>query len=104
MKMRLDTAAEKRLQTVFQRFAMVGGRMPLAMRNITDAAEKRLQTAAQLLESYSYKAVLNRGFAMITDADGKTVTSTTNLKREQNIVLTLHDGKAAAVISSVNSD
>ena len=104
MKMRLQAAAEKQLQTAVHRFEMIGDRIPLAMRNIANAAEKRLQTAAQLLESYSYKAVLNRGFAMITDADGKTVTSTTNLKRNQNIVLSLRDGKAVAVISSVNPD
>ena len=104
MKIRLEKATEKHLQTAAHRFDMIGNRMPQLINNIIGTAENRLQATAKLLESYSYKAVLNRGFAMITDDNGKTVTSSTNLKREQNIVLTLHDGKAAAVIRSVNTD
>ena len=101
---RLLAAAEKHLQMACHRFAMIENRISPAVLRIADAAEKRLQTAAQLLESCSYKAVLNRGFTIISAADGKTVTSTTHLKKDQNIVLTFHDGKAAATVSGVNPD
>gem|GEM_PF-4542898 len=36
---------------------------------------RRLESSAKLLESYSYKNVLDRGFAVIRDGDGKLVSA-----------------------------
>lgn len=55
------------------------------------AAEDRLTAAAKLLESYSYRNVLSRGFVVVRDDSGTPVTSGAALKPGQPIALEFHD-------------
>ncbi len=50
-----------------------------AVDDCVQRAEQKLSSLSALLESYSYKGVLERGFALITDKDGSAVTSSQGL-------------------------
>lgn len=53
---------------------------------------------SQLLESYSYERVLDRGFALVTSASGAPLTSVTQLKSGDDVNIRLKDGTEAARI------
>ncbi|WP_135081686.1 exodeoxyribonuclease VII large subunit [Terasakiella sp. SH-1] len=44
-----------------------------------DRAGQKLNSLSALLESYSYKSVLDRGFALVSDKEGKAITSSSGL-------------------------
>ena len=56
----------------------------------------RVETAARLLESYSYRGVLARGFAVVRDQRERPVTSAAAVKSGAALSLEFHDGRAAA--------
>ena len=56
----------------------------------------RVETAARLLESYSYRGVLARGFAVVRDQRERPVTSAAAVKPGAALALEFHDGRAAA--------
>jgi len=51
---------------------------------------------AKLLESYSFKSVLARGYAVVRDAAGEPVTAASALATGQPISLQFTDGKVGA--------
>ncbi|MDE0408937.1 MAG: exodeoxyribonuclease VII large subunit, partial [Alphaproteobacteria bacterium] len=55
----------------------------------------RVETAARLLESYSYRGVLTRGFAVVRDRRERPVTSAAAVKPGAALALEFHDGCAA---------
>ncbi|MBI3701892.1 MAG: exodeoxyribonuclease VII large subunit [Afipia sp.] len=57
----------------------------------------RLQYVSQLLDALSYKGVLERGFALIRDADGKPLHRATNIFGGQHIDIELADGRIGAI-------
>ncbi len=59
----------------------------------------RLERAGALLESYSYQRVLERGFVLVTDADGHARTSAKGLTRGTNLDLRFHDGQTPVVVA-----
>ncbi|MGZ0190313.1 MAG: exodeoxyribonuclease VII large subunit [Alphaproteobacteria bacterium] len=58
--------------------------------------KKSLTHVSQLLESFSYERVLDRGFALITSASGEPLTSVKNLKSGDDVNIRLKDGSEAA--------
>ena len=56
----------------------------------------RIETAARLLESYSYRGVLARGFAVVRDQRERPLTSAAAVKSGAALSLEFHDGRAAA--------
>ena len=60
--------------------------------------KKSLTHVSQLLESFSYERVLDRGFALITSASGEPLTSVKNLKSGDDVNIRLKDGSEAARI------
>jgi exodeoxyribonuclease VII large subunit len=79
--------------------AASAARLPgLAVRALKDRAT-RLGAAGRLLESYSYRDVLRRGFAVVHGPDGHAVTTVARLARGMAVDIELHDGRAPAVIA-----
>ncbi|GAB6051681.1 exodeoxyribonuclease VII large subunit [Magnetospira thiophila] len=68
-----------------------------AGRGLLREPESWLAHLGKLLDSYSYQKVLERGFALIRDAEGKAVTSVTQVQSGQPLTLTLRDGDLGAV-------
>lgn len=60
--------------------------------------KKSLAHVSQLLESFSYERVLDRGFALITSASGAPLTSIKDLKSGDDVNIRLKDGIEAARI------
>ena len=56
----------------------------------------RVETAARLLESFSYRGVLARGFAVVRDRRERPVISARAVKPGATLSLEFHDGRAAA--------
>ena len=63
-----------------------------------------LRHAAQLLESYSYERILERGFALVTDAGSHPVTSVNQASAGAEVSLRFHDGTAHAQIARAETD
>ncbi len=81
------------------RFHRVADRLstrPIVIRAQMEA--ERLKSLGQLLESYSYKGVLERGFALVTDAAGQPVTRAADTAAGQAVRIAFADGSADAVI------
>ena len=57
-----------------------------------------LNLQTQLLQSLDYKNVLKRGFAII-ESKGAVVSSAVNLHKEDQVTITMHDGKVQASIN-----
>ncbi|MEM9839401.1 MAG: exodeoxyribonuclease VII large subunit [Pseudomonadota bacterium] len=62
-----------------------------------DHQERSLAQAGRLLDSVSYKGVLDRGFALVTGADGGVVKTADAAGKEASVTLTFSDGKVQAV-------
>jgi exodeoxyribonuclease VII large subunit len=61
----------------------------------------RLQALSRMLESLSFERVLDRGFAVVEDEDGKLVTSAGKTKKDQRVQLRFRgDERVGAVIST----
>ena len=70
----------------------------LSMSRLLQKSHDRLASAGKLLEAYSYQGVLERGYALVTDTNGKVVRKGKPLKSGQAVNLTFSDGKRGAVI------
>jgi exodeoxyribonuclease VII large subunit len=60
-------------------------------------ARKHLKGLTRLLESISYRAVLERGFALVKGEDGKVRRRAGEIKAGEGLSLTFADGEAPAV-------
>jgi exodeoxyribonuclease VII large subunit len=70
----------------------------LSMGRVLQKSRDRLAGAGKLLDAYSYQGVLARGYALVSDMDGKVVRKGGVLKSGQAVNLTFSDGKYGAVI------
>lgn len=114
----LGLQAQKTLQTITgnftRRFSTASGSLRHPQMLITHAAQRlqngvqRLEPAYQrrqdksgqslkhlgaLLESFSFKKTLARGFALVTTTDGQLVTNTANAKQQSKLKLRFADGE-----------
>ena len=80
------------------RLAAEARALPVALRAAArlDERRTRLESLGQLLESYSYKGVLARGFALVSDGRHQPLTSAAAANGAASFVLTFHDGEVAA--------
>lgn len=86
------------------RTADLGVRLqPQMMRRLADFGE-RLKHRAELLESYSYGRVLDRGFALVRDSGGRSVTDSLAAQRAGRVTLRFRDGSVPALIDPPGGD
>ena len=62
-----------------------------------------LASQAKLLETLSYQATLDRGFAIVKDASGRVVKSAGAVKAGDSLEITLADGRIAADVTGAGS-
>lgn len=67
------------------------------------AAGDKLASLSQLLESYSYRGVLARGFALVTDGDGAPVTRADATRPGMAVTIAFTDAKVAALIGEAGT-
>jgi exodeoxyribonuclease VII large subunit len=78
------------------------GRLAQAQKRFLKLSEDRVGSLQKLLESYSYKGVLARGFVLVRDGAGSPVLSADMLAPGDGIALTFRDeGHVAATVDAV---
>lgn len=77
-----------------------GENLARAAARLTAQPRRRVAEQARLLDSLSYQRVLDRGFAVVTDATGKAVTSARALSGGDAIAVTFKDGGVDAMVTS----
>ncbi len=65
-------------------------------RRTLDAATARLARFGDLLESYSYRGVLKRGYALVTDGKGHAIGSAQGVGPGSVLSIEFHDGRVGA--------
>jgi exodeoxyribonuclease VII large subunit len=78
--------------------AGMGERLAQTERKILHERNVTLKNLAGMLESLSFKRVLDRGYAVIRDGKGEIVTSVKTLTPGQDIKIQVKDGEAAATV------
>lgn len=79
-------------------------KMNYAVDSTMAAAYARIDASTQMLEAMSPKAVLKRGFAMISDESGRYLTNTHHLSNGQNLRITFADGNASVKVINIESE
>jgi exodeoxyribonuclease VII large subunit len=85
-----------RLERCQEQTAAFGERAARAFRTATDRRLQRLRSAAQLLEAYSYRGVLARGFALVRDGDSHPLRAAASVTAGMRVDIEFADGRVAA--------
>jgi exodeoxyribonuclease VII large subunit len=75
------------------------GRSARALTNQMARKHDKMLSQSKLLNALGYRSVLERGFAVIRDKDGKPLRAVAGLKPDAAIEIEMHDGKIDAAIS-----
>ena len=78
------------------------GRAAQALRNGIMARRRQLDGYDKLLASLSYQSVLQRGFALVRDAEGRAVRSASAVASGDRLEVELHDGRIDAEAQAVH--
>jgi exodeoxyribonuclease VII large subunit len=89
----------ERLQLCGERLAACDRRMHRAFAGYVDARRRHLAFRAMLLASLSYQGVLQRGFALVRDASGRTLRRIAEATPGKRLEVELGDGRFAAEVS-----
>lgn len=93
---------EQRLSTLLQTVDRDAERAAHAVANRIAACRGALKEATARLQAISPLAVLQRGYALVTDGDGHAVSSVRSLSVGTRIGITLPDGGASAEITGIS--
>ncbi|MHA1539172.1 MAG: exodeoxyribonuclease VII large subunit [Alphaproteobacteria bacterium] len=85
------------LETLTQRLDYATNFLESHKTKILEKKEEKLTRLSGLLESYSYRKTLNRGFALVQNKKGKIVTSAAQLQAGDPLNITLSDETDVAV-------
>src|SRR5690606_23993996 len=69
--------------------------------NAVMARRRHLEGYDKLLATLSYQSVLKRGFALVRDAEGRTVRSASAVMAGNRLDVELHDGRIEAEAQAV---
>lgn len=76
----------------------LAARIVPALATLIERRRQRLDAAGRLMASVSYRSVLARGFALVTDAQGHLVRQVGDVKAGDAVTIALADGTLPAVI------
>jgi exodeoxyribonuclease VII large subunit len=79
------------------RLGKLGERLPLVMRQHLARRADRLQGAGKLLKSFSHEGVLERGFALVLNAQGQPVRRVGMIAAGDALTIQVADGRFGAV-------
>ncbi|WP_081504547.1 exodeoxyribonuclease VII large subunit [Magnetospirillum molischianum] len=74
-----------------------GRRLDEAMKRLLADRALKVETAGKLLDSYSYRKVLERGYAMVRDAEGQPVLSVAVIAAGDALSVEFADGRIAVI-------
>lgn len=102
LKQHVFLGAEKVSQWEDKRQDMVQRLLILSQRNV-DLKKKDLENLDRLLHSLDYRQVLKRGFTMTKDANGKVISSISQVQSHMKLVTHFADGQAYSQIDEIES-
>ena len=79
-----------------ERVAVLNARLRQGVLNALGRQRRHLDACAKLLASLSYQGVLRRGFALVRDAEGRSVRSARQVAQGDRLDIELADGHVAA--------
>lgn len=79
--------------------APIAARLAPAFERLLEQRRERLNSLGKLLGSYSYKNVLDRGFALVTDAAGRIVRSKARVGPGDLLTIEVADGQIGATVA-----
>jgi exodeoxyribonuclease VII large subunit len=79
--------------------APLAQRLAPSFKRIVDTGSQRLTALDKLLQSFSYKNVLARGFALVTDSDGHIVRSSRQVQPGEVLAIQVAEGEIGATVS-----
>lgn len=97
-RLRLEPIARRR-QEAAQRLTDLGARLERAATRRLAEGRSTLDSAARLLEGYSYRGTLARGYVLVQAADGAPVKRQQGLKGGAAVTLRFYDGARGAIIA-----
>lgn len=94
--MQLPRELQARLSEYRRRLGDLDARRPRAMRRIIEQRASHALAQARLFDSLSYKAVLNRGYAIVKDHRNRLIASAAATRPGQQIVIQFQDDERGA--------
>lgn len=79
-------------------------RLQLAMQQGLQTQQRKLQYLSASLQQLNPHQVLARGYAIVQKADGRAVTTASELSLQTPLKLTLHQGQAEVVVTQISPD
>lgn len=100
-ELRLNASVKRRMEQSARDIALVKPRLETAAARAIGLQKLRLDGLKDRLFILNPLSVLDRGYAAVTDKDGKTLTGVSALKAGEGFVLKMADGEAEATVGKV---
>ena len=86
-------ALKTNIQRLNEQITTIDERMKRAMDSVIKEKRHDFESPARLLESLSYQSVLERGFAVVRNNEGDTVSQKAKVRAGDTLGIEFHDGK-----------
>ena len=104
LSFRLEQNSPRRqIERDTQYLDILSEKMRLAMKNRLATSKQRLHTLEEKLKALDPKAVLNRGFAIVTDEGGRRIAEAKDAAGQPQLTLTFADSSSVSVLTTENS-
>ncbi len=90
--------------SVSKRLGELHQRTTLAVSRLLEKRSQILSHITSLLEALNYQRVLERGFVLVKDRQGRVVTSRSEAVKEKELILTFKDGELRAIPSPLEGE
>jgi exodeoxyribonuclease VII large subunit len=98
-------ATIRRLEVGRDRMESICSRIQVNINNMLSKQRLEFKGIESLLESVNPENVLQRGYSLVTDADGNVMTSVDSISEGMDITVRMRDGKVGATVNNkVRSD
>jgi exodeoxyribonuclease VII large subunit len=98
---RLQDSFQRILQPYYQRFDFARDSLRQGWQDRITDLRRRIELSKTALEALNPLAVLERGYALVTDDRGLAVPSTAGLEPGQHLTLRFHDGRTQVLVEEV---
>jgi exodeoxyribonuclease VII large subunit len=88
----LQRSVARKTQAQSHRVGVLQQALPVALRRALEQQQDRWQRSQTALGLLDPRLVLERGYAWLTDAEGRALTSAADFQAEQAVTATLADG------------
>jgi exodeoxyribonuclease VII large subunit len=91
--------ARQKIERAGDRVEQLGDRLQRCGSEFLENCRRRVEQADKLLESYSFRSVLERGFALVRDQDGHPVLAAADLRAGDTLAIDFRDGRIGARVT-----